>query len=58
MTYLLSRSSDTLLPIIERKINPGSIVRSDMWAAYNGIAEIEVDPPFVVSIVITHIPLL
>lgn len=40
------RSSATLLPFIERYIEPGSIVCSDQWAAYNGITNINVIPPY------------
>ena len=29
-----------LLPIIQQHINPGTTVWSDMWAAYNGVAEL------------------
>ncbi|GAB1610125.1 hypothetical protein Ahia01_001298500 [Argonauta hians] len=31
------RTSDTLLPLIKQYIRPGSIIFSDMWAAYNYI---------------------
>ena len=34
------RRAETLLPIIEEYILPGSIIYSDMWAAYNRIEEI------------------
>jgi len=33
------RRAETLFPIIERRIRPGSLVISDCWAAYRGIQE-------------------
>lgn len=32
------RNADTLLPIIQEYINPGSVIYSDLWRAYGGIA--------------------
>ena len=32
-----SRSAQTLLPIIQRVLLPGSIVHSDQWAGYNNL---------------------
>lgn len=41
------RSSDTLLPLIQQYIRPGSIIQSDEWPSYNGIAMISgIDPPY------------
>ena len=40
------RSSNTLLPLIQRSIAPGSIVYSDQWTAYNGIRHLNVSPAF------------
>lgn len=31
------RTAETLVPLIQRHIHPGSIVHSDCWAAYNGL---------------------
>lgn len=46
LTTVENRNADTLLPIIERYIAPGSIIHSDQWAAYNGIININVLPPY------------
>lgn len=41
------RSANSLLPLIEQYIAPGSTIHSDQWAAYNGIAAIPMIPPYV-----------
>ena len=40
------RSAARLLPLIQEHIAPGSIIHSDGWAAYNGIANLPVQPPY------------
>lgn len=40
------RDAATLLPLIEQYILPGSIIHSDGWPAYHGIAAIPVIPPY------------
>ena len=40
------KSAATLLGIIEEKIEPGSIIHTDGHAAYNGIPNIPVQPPY------------
>lgn len=37
------RSAQTLLPIIQQYIRPGSIIFSDMWPAYNQLSELGFD---------------
>ena len=38
MYSIPDRSAQTLLPIIQATIRPGTTIMSDMWAAYGGIA--------------------
>ena len=40
------RTAATLLPLIQEHIAPGSVIHSDMWAAYNGIDQLPVNPPY------------
>jgi len=40
------RSAETLLPLVQKYIHPGSLILSDQWAAYNRISEIDVHPPY------------
>ena len=35
MVPVEKRDKDTLIPLIQRYINPGSVIVSDCWAAYN-----------------------
>jgi transposase-like protein len=37
MVVVPSRGADVLLPLIKKYVRPGSIILSDLWAAYNGI---------------------
>ena len=39
-------SANSLLPLIEQYIAPGTEIHSDMWRVYNGISDIPVIPPF------------
>ena len=41
------RGANTLLPIIERYMLPGTEIHSDMWAAYNNISQLPVVPPYI-----------
>ena len=40
------RSAGRLLPLIQEHIAPGTTIHSDGWAAYNGIANLPVQPPY------------
>ena len=40
------RSAARLLPLIQEHIAPCSIIHSDGWAAYNGIVNLPVQPPY------------
>ena len=42
MEVVPDRTANTLLPIIQRVVAPGSIIHSDMWRAYNGVAALEI----------------
>jgi transposase-like protein len=49
MSFLIlvdNRSSNTLLPLIQEFVCPGSEIHTDCWAAYNGIRDIQVNPPY------------
>jgi hypothetical protein len=37
------RTAEQLLPIIQKHVNPGSLVMSDMWKAYNNVASLNVE---------------
>lgn len=45
--FVEDRSAETLLPLIERWIEPGSEIHSDQWPAYIGISNIPVEPRFI-----------
>ena len=55
------RSAGRLLPLIQEHIAPGTIIHSDGWAAYNGIVNLPVQPPYqhlVVNHRLAHAPSL
>src|SRR5690348_804842 len=37
MEFVDSRDAQTLLPIVQRVVRPGSTVHTDGWRAYNGL---------------------
>ena len=47
------RNAGTLLPLIQEHIRPGSIIHSDGWAAYGGIANMPVVPQYT-HLVVNH----
>ena len=40
MVYVPDRSAQTLIPIIQQYIRPGTTIYSDMWPAYNQLNEL------------------
>ncbi|KAF2886845.1 hypothetical protein ILUMI_19328, partial [Ignelater luminosus] len=46
--FVEDRSRETLLPLIEKYVIPGSIIYSDCWPAYGGgaISSLPVVPPY------------
>jgi transposase-like protein len=44
-----SRDSETLLTLIDRHVKPGSIIYTDMWAAYGGVRGLLGMPHFTVN---------
>lgn len=51
ITLVNQRDAATLLPLIERFVIPGTIIWSDQWAAYNNIANLQVNPPYIHQVV-------
>ena len=46
ITIVSDRSRNTLLPLIENRVKPGTIIHSDQWPAYSAILAIPVISPF------------
>ena len=46
LIFFDKRDPNTLLPLIEEYVAPGSIIQSDMWRAYNNINTLPVIPPY------------
>uniref|UniRef100_A0A0L8GAJ8 ISXO2-like transposase domain-containing protein n=1 Tax=Octopus bimaculoides TaxID=37653 RepID=A0A0L8GAJ8_OCTBM len=47
LIFVPDRSSQTVIPLIEKFIKPRTIIYSDCWSAsYNGITEIEATPKY------------
>jgi transposase-like protein len=44
--FVEDRSAETLLPLIQEHVVPGTEIHSDEWRAYRGIPNIEVEPRF------------
>lgn len=46
ITFVQQRDENTLLPIIQQVVLPGTIIHSDQWAAYNGILRLPHPQPY------------
>ena len=46
LTFVNSRDKDTLIPIIQRIVLPGSIIHSDEWRAYNDLRRLPNPQPY------------
>ncbi|GFO19927.1 hypothetical protein PoB_004643200 [Plakobranchus ocellatus] len=46
LTHIADKSAATLLPLIMRYVEPGSIIHSDGLPSYNNIATLPVNPPY------------
>jgi hypothetical protein len=51
MELVAQRDAITLLPIIQRHVHPGTIVWSDIWAAYNNVQDL---PPVAQHQTVNH----
>ena len=47
LQFVEDRTAQTLLPLVQQYIEPGSVIMSDEWAAYRQISSINVHPPYV-----------
>ena len=47
LVFVPNREAATLLPIIQQHVRPGSIIHTDGWASYNGIAGMNVQRPYI-----------
>jgi IS1 family transposase/transposase-like protein len=45
--FVKDRSADTLLPLIQKHVKPGTEIHTDQWKAYSNIVAINVDSPFI-----------
>ena len=46
LVFVNDRTKETLLPMIRKYIKPGTTIYSDCWAAYSGIRDLNVQPPY------------
>ncbi|XP_045121432.1 uncharacterized protein LOC123510360 isoform X2 [Portunus trituberculatus] len=47
LVFVPNKEAATLLPIIQQYVRPGSIIHTDGLASYDGIGEIDVQPPYI-----------
>ena len=51
MVTVQDRTAQTLLPIIQRHLHPGTIVHSDQWSAYRQVQQL---PPVTQHATVNH----